>query len=103
MIARIWHGIVPTSKADDYLEKMYTIALPEYGVTEGNRGAWCLHRPEGTMTHVLMISHWEDLDSIRRFAGEDYSKAKYYAFDHEYLIEMEERVEHYDVRGNSAR
>ena len=103
MIARIWHGIVPTSKAGDHLEKMYTIALPEYEATEGNRGAWCLQRAEGSLTHFLMISHWEDSDSIKRFAGEDYFKAKYYAFDREYLIEMEQKVEHYDVRGTSAR
>ena len=38
MIARIWHGVVPTSKADEYLELMRRIALPEYLATRGNRG-----------------------------------------------------------------
>jgi hypothetical protein len=97
MIARIWHGRVPVSKADEYLKLMQTIALPEYRATRGNRGAWCLHRPEGDVTHFEMLTFWDDSDAIKRFAGADYSLAKYYDFDSEFLIEMEARVRHYDV------
>ena len=97
MIARIWHGLVPTLRAGDYLERMRAIAIPEYESTEGNRGAWCLQRTEGPATHVLMISYWDNVDAIKRFAGEDYSRSKYYAFDAEYLSEMEETVEHYCI------
>ena len=38
MIARIWHGVVPTSKADQYLELMRSIALPEYLATRSFNG-----------------------------------------------------------------
>ncbi|MFZ1013941.1 MAG: hypothetical protein WAN28_11405, partial [Terracidiphilus sp.] len=41
------------------------------------------------------------VDAIKRLAGEDYFKAKYYDFDKDYLIEMEERVEHFDIRAAS--
>ena len=34
MIARIWHGMVPLSKRDEYLDLMRRIALPEYLGTE---------------------------------------------------------------------
>jgi hypothetical protein len=44
-----------------------------------------------------MVTHWEDFDAIKRFAGDDYGAAKYYDFDPEYLIEMEARVQHYHV------
>ncbi len=97
MIARIWHGIVPLSKADEYLKLMQTIALPEYRATRGNRGAWCLHRSEGDVIHFEMLTFWDDSDAIKRFAGDDCSLAKYYDFDSDYLIEMEARVRHYDV------
>ena len=95
LIARIWHGVVPTPKAAEYLEKMRSVALPDYEAIEGNRGAWCLQCEKGSLTHFLMVSHWESLDAVRRFAGDDYSFAKYYDFDPQYLIEMEEKVEHY--------
>jgi hypothetical protein len=97
MIARIWHGAVPLSKAEKYLALMNTIALPEYRATQGNRGAWCLHRTESDQLHIQMFTFWEDVESIRRFAGEDYAKAKYYDFDPDYLIEMEPFVQHYEV------
>lgn len=97
MIARIWHGIVPISKSGEYLDLMRRIALPDYLATTGNRGAWCLHRSEGQVTHFQMLTFWDDAEAIKRFAGEGYSMAKYYDFDPEYLIEMESRVQHYEV------
>src|SRR6267378_6553096 len=89
MIARIWHGMVPASKADDYLNLMPTIALPEYLAMRGNRGAWCLYRTEADVTHFEMLTFWDDTDAIKRFAGDDYNLAKYYDFDPDYLLEME--------------
>jgi hypothetical protein len=97
MIARMWHGMVPASKAEAYLDLMRTIALPEYRATPGNRGAWCLRRAEGDVTHFQMLTFWDDADAIKRFAGEDYSLAKYYDFDPGYLIEMEPHVHHYEL------
>lgn len=97
MIARIWHGAVPASKGNAYLNLMRKIALPEYLGTPGNRGAWCLHRPEGDVIHFEMLTFWDDADAIKRFAGEDYSLAKYYGFDADYLIEKELRARHYEV------
>jgi hypothetical protein len=97
MIARIWHGMVPVSKGDDYLELMQRIALPEYLATLGNRGAWCLRRTEADVTHFEMLTFWEDTDAIKRFAGNNYNTAKYYDFDPEYLIEMEVHVRHFEV------
>jgi hypothetical protein len=97
MIARIWRGAVPVSKGDEYLGLMGKIALPEYRATPGNRGAWCLQRTEGDVTHFEMLTFWDNTDAIKHFAGDDYSLAKYYDLDPDYLIEMEPRVQHYDV------
>jgi hypothetical protein len=97
MIARIWHGRVPVSKREGYLELMRSVALPEYMATRGNRGAWCLHRSEGDVAHFEMLTFWDDVEAIKRFAGDDYEQAKYYDFDPEYLIEMEPRVRHFEV------
>ncbi len=99
MIARIWHGVVPVAKGDEYLKLMRSVALPDYQATRGNRGAWCLYRTEGDITHFEMLTFWDDADAIKRFAGDDYSLAKYYDFDSDYLIEMETYVRHYDVLG----
>jgi len=89
--------MVPASKAAEYLDLMRSIALRDYKATLGNRGAWCLYRTVEDVTHFEMMTFWSDVDAIKRFAGDDYNLAKYYDFDHCYLIEMETRVHHYEV------
>ena len=97
MIGRRWHGRIPAAKAGDYLRLMAEVGLPDYRLTDGNRGAWCLHRRDGDVVHVEMFTLWEDEASIRRFAGEDMAKAKYYDFDPDYLLELEPEVTHFQV------
>jgi hypothetical protein len=97
MIARHWHGRVPATLSADYLKLMEEVALPDYRSTPGNRSALCLHRPEGDLVHVEMLTLWEDEAAIRRFAGEDMALAKYYDFDPDYLLELETSVRHYEV------
>ena len=97
MIARRWHGRVPADKADDYLRLMAEVGLPDYRSTSGNRGVWCLHRREGGIVHVEMLTLWDDLEAIRRFAGDELTKAKYYDFDPDFLLELEPEVTHFEV------
>ena len=97
MIARRWHGRVRAAKADEYLRLMEEVGLSDYRSTEGNRGAWCLHRPEGEVVHVEMFTLWDDLDAIRRFAGDDLTKAKYDDFDPDFLLELGPEVTHFEV------
>ena len=99
MIARRWHGRVPAAKADEYLRLMESVGLPDYRSTEGNRGAWCLYRKDGDLVHVEMFTLWESEAAIRRFAGDELTKAKYYDFDPEYLLELEPEVTHFAVIG----
>ena len=97
MIARRWHGRVPAAKAAEYLRLMEEVGLGDYRSTPGNRGAWCLHRAEGDVVHVEMLTLWADEQSIRRFAGDDLARAKYYDFDPDFLLEMEPEVLHFEV------
>ena len=97
MIARRWHGRVPAAKAGEYLRMMAEVGLSDYRSTVGNRGAWCLHRREAEIVHVEMFTLWEDEAAIRRFAGTDMARAKYYDFDPDYLLELEPEVIHFEV------
>ncbi len=97
MIARMWHGVVPASKGDDYLDKMRTIALPDYRSTPGNVAAYCLREHQQDGDHFLMVTIWNDEASISLFAGEDISLARYYDFDDQYLLEKEQLVRHFEA------
>ena len=97
MIGRRWHGRVPAARAEDYLRLMAEVGLPDYRSTDGNLGAWCLHRRDGDVVRVEMFTLWEDEAAIRCFAGADMMRAKYYDFDPDYLLELEPEVTHFEV------
>jgi len=71
MITRIWHGVTPVTKSDEYLNLMRTVAIPDYRSTPGNQGAYALRRIEGDRAHFLMVTFWESEAAIRAFAGDD--------------------------------
>jgi heme-degrading monooxygenase HmoA len=97
MIARRWHGRVQAAKADEYLKLMKDVGLADYRSSQGNRGAWCLHRREDDDVHVEMFTLWDDREAIRRFAGNELTKANYYDFAPDLLFEMEPEVVHFEV------
>ena len=97
MIARIWRGITLADKADAYIDYLNETGLKDYAKTPGNRGVYVLRRPDGGNVHFLLISLWDSLESIRAFAGDDVERARYYPEDHDFLLELEPRVTHYEV------
>lgn len=97
MIARIWHGVTNLSHSDEYLNRMRSIAIPDYRAIPGNAGAYALRSIEGDRAHFLMLTFWESRDAIVRFAGRDIERAKYYDFDKHFLLELEPTVEHYEL------
>jgi len=93
----MWHGRTPTEKADEYLEFLQRRALPDYRGTPGNLAAYILRRADGDITHFTTVTHWESLQAIEAFAGEDTSRAKYYPEDSDYLLEFEPTVQHSEI------
>jgi heme-degrading monooxygenase HmoA len=99
MIARIWHGVTPASKAEAYVEYLNNTGLSDYKTTPGNKGAYLLRRIEGDEAHFLTLTFWDSKQAIEAFAGEDIEKARYYPEDKDFLLEFEPLVKHYEVVG----
>jgi heme-degrading monooxygenase HmoA len=97
VIARTWHGRVPASKADAYQSFLERTGLADYAKTPGYRGVLVLRAREGDVTRFTLTSFWDSVDAIRRFAGDDYARARYYDEDEAYLLEKEPVVTHADV------
>jgi hypothetical protein len=59
--------------------------------------------PHGSRCNTFRdATFWDDTDAIKRFAGDDFSMAKYYEFDSDYLIEKEAGVRHYEVSSETS-
>ncbi|HYK82514.1 MAG TPA: antibiotic biosynthesis monooxygenase [Gemmatimonadales bacterium] len=97
LIARLWHGVVPAAKGDAYAAYLRATGVAECRATPGNRGVQVLRRTLGAETHFLFISLWESIEAIRRFAGAEVERARYYPEDRGYLLELEPTVTHYEV------
>jgi len=97
MIARIWHGKTDASKYELYSEFVRVTAIPDYKKTPGFRGLSFLRNISGEEAHFQLITYWQNLEVIKNFAGNDIDKAKYYPEDSEFLLEFEEKVQHFEV------
>ena len=96
-ITRIWHGMTKAKYADEYLKYVEDTGMKEYRIIKGNISAKLLRRIEGDLCHFLTVTEWDTYDSIKKFAGNDFQKAKYYPADKYYLLDFEENVVHYET------
>ena len=103
MIARIWHGRTLTAKADEYERYLNASGVERMLKTDGNHGVEVLRKADGPRTDFVVISYWESIDAVKRFAGKDFGKAVILDRDREFLIEVEPNVLHYDVVRATAR
>ena len=97
MIARLWRGATPEARGDEYQRYLEETGLREYRATPGNGGVFVLRRMAGGRAEFLLISLWDSMEAIRQFAGRDVEKAVYYPRDKEFLLELEPKVQHYEV------
>jgi heme-degrading monooxygenase HmoA len=102
MIVRIWHGVTPAIKADDYYEFLGRTGIPDYRGTEGNQGVMVLRRVDGSEAHFLLLSFWRSVENIEKFAGADVARARYYPEDRDYLLAFEENAVHYELLNEEA-
>jgi heme-degrading monooxygenase HmoA len=94
IITRIWHGVTKAEDSDEYLEYVIKTGIADYKNTEGNLGVEILRRIDGDKCHFWTVTKWDSYDSIKKFAGDNYEKARYYPEDEKYLLEFEPDVIH---------
>ncbi len=97
MIVRMWHGMVEASKADEYAEFMKQRAVPDYSSVDGLKKLLFLKDVKEDVAHFILVTHWESMEAVKKFAGENPEKAKYYPEDDDFLIEKEETSALYEV------
>jgi heme-degrading monooxygenase HmoA len=97
MIARTWRGTTKAEDAEAYLEYLHKTGFRSFRETPGSLGAFGLRRIVDGRAVFLLVSLWESEDAIRRFAGDDIERAVFFPEDDRFLVERDDRVEHFDV------
>jgi heme-degrading monooxygenase HmoA len=97
MIARTWHGWTRAGDAGAYLAYLEETGLKRFRQEPGNVAAFTLVREHEDRSHFVVISIWDDLDSIRGFAGDPLDRAVFFPRDDRFLIARDEHVDHFDL------
>jgi heme-degrading monooxygenase HmoA len=88
-IVRLWHGRTPVSQADAYAEFLKESAVPDYSAVDGLTKLYFLRRSDEDVAHFLLVTLWDSMDAVVKFAGEHPDKAKYYPEEDSLLLEKE--------------
>ncbi len=96
-IARIWHGQTPAAKAEEYTAYLQEAGIKKIQSIPGNLGVQMLRKLNKDTADFIVISYWDSIEAVKKFAGEDYEKAYQLPRDSEFLIHPELNVQHYEV------
>ncbi len=96
-IMRLWHGRVKRDKADEYEKLMVEKAVPDYSSVDGLLKLYFQRKDEKEISHFLLVTIWDNLESVKKFAGNNPKIAKYYPKDDEFLLEKEKETELYEI------
>jgi len=99
MIVRIWHGWTVHENADRYETLLRQEVFPsiENKKAKGYRKISLLKRIHPENTEFITIMQFDDLEAVRKFAGEDYSRSYVPDKAREILLKFDERAQHYEV------
>src|SRR5512139_263723 len=97
MIARMWRGSAINEKADDYVKHLQQSVVPGLRQIEGFRGIYLLRRDSSDTVEFLVLTFWESMESIRKFAGENPEVAVVAPAAQALFREYDALVEHFDI------
>jgi len=97
MLARIWKGTTKPAMADRYVSHLQESVIPELGAIPGFRGIYVLRRAEAGADEFLVLTLWESLEAVERFAGPDAERAVVPPKAQALLASFETRATHFHV------
>lgn len=97
MIARMWRGTATTAKADDYHRHFATNVAPHLKEIDGHKGALLLQRKVDDQVEFVVITWWESMESIKKFADSTPEVAVVEPEAQAALSAFDEFVTHYEA------
>jgi len=102
MIARMWRGSALPEKADDYVKHLEMSVLPELREIDGFQGIQLMRKHSSEAVEFIVLTFWESMDAIRKFAGEDADVAVVAPAAQPLFREYDPRVKHFEVVLNTS-
>ncbi len=96
-ISRHWKGVAKPEEADNYIHHLRNDTFPRLARIEGFIKASILRRPIGEGTQFLIVTTWQSIEAIRKFAGESASMAVVPPSARAMMVEYDIEVAHYEI------
>ena len=97
MIARMWRGSAIRERADDYVKHLQQSVVPELRQIDGFRGVYLLRRNSSGDVEFVVLTLWESMDAIRKFAGENPEVAVVAPTARVLFREYDAEVKHFEI------
>jgi heme-degrading monooxygenase HmoA len=97
MMSRHWRGVAKPGEANNYIAHLKTDTFPKLSQIDGFVEASILTRSLGQGTEFLIVTVWESMEAIKRFAGADADVAVVPEVVQAMMIEYDKQVIHYEI------
>lgn len=97
MISRHWIGIAKPGEAENYIEHLKADTFPQLSKINGFIEASILKRDVSQGTEFLIVTVWESMDAISRFAGPKTDAAVVPEIVQAMMVDYDRNVRHYEV------
>jgi hypothetical protein len=99
MIARIWHGYTSLENASIYENLLRDEVFPSIDNkrVKGYRKITLLKRVNKDEVEFITIMHFDNLNAVKAFAGEEYEKSYVPEKAQKVLLRHDESSQHYEI------
>lgn len=97
-VVRVWRGRTTRTRADEYAE--YSMEAGIRPLMQTAIAVDSLRRDDGDETEFMVISYWESIEAMSRFAGNDPKQIHHLDRDAEFLIDLPEDVHVYEIHAS---
>jgi heme-degrading monooxygenase HmoA len=97
MIVRAWTAEASAGNVDGYVRHFHEAVLPELADIPGHAGAYLLRRNLDTHVELVVLTLWESMDAIERFAGHPPHEAVIAPAARAMLQRFDSTVRHFEV------
>jgi len=97
MILRMWRARATVEKSGEYVEHATKKVFPTLCAVEGHRGAYLLRRAVDGAIELVVLTLWESMEAVRKFAGVKPEKAVVEPEARAVLTAFDEFATHFEV------
>ena len=97
MILRMWKARSTADGAADYIRHATTKVFPKISGIEGHKGEYLLRRELEDCFELVVLTLWDSIEAIRKFAGPEPNKALVEPEARAVLTSFDKYVTHFEV------